>query len=291
MELPHIGQHCALTSCNRLDFLPVKCDSCSNVYCVEHYRYETHNCPNAKRKDVQVPVCPLCQEPVAGKRGEPPDLAVSQHIDLICKRNDLLSSKQKQLAREQKATDLKTCSFKKCKQKDLIYLECSDCKCKFCIKHRHPSDHDCSPTTGTRLSAGVGQLATSWHSLRGSCSSGASTSIELLKNKAHQINQSGQAALNRLKSAGAGGGAQTGGSSSAAAVATTTSLQGNLSEQEALAIALSESAAGAPSGAAAAADEDAALARAIHESELEARRRGRATTATGQSQKDTCVLS
>lgn len=44
----------------------------------------SHNCPLAYKKDVQVPVCPLCNTPIPTKRGEQPDIAVGAHIDSDC---------------------------------------------------------------------------------------------------------------------------------------------------------------------------------------------------------------
>lgn len=35
-------------------------------------------------QDVQVPVCPLCNVPVPVKRGEIPDVVVSEHMDRDC---------------------------------------------------------------------------------------------------------------------------------------------------------------------------------------------------------------
>lgn len=278
MELPHIGKNCALRECNQLDFLPIKCDSCSEVFCIQHYKYDAHNCEKAKQKDVQVPVCPLCSQPVASKRDQLPDIAVSQHIDQYCTRNDLLPSS----SRKKPPSSLQACTFKSCKQKDLIYLECSDCRSKYCIKHRHPSDHSCSgpPTVAANL-------ANNWNQFKGSCSSSASNNYELIKNKVHQISRSGQAALNRLTLNKTSGGNST----------TVQSLQGGLSEQEALAIAMNESRSTSRRtpgdgtsflpGHEDDNDEDAALARALHESQLEASRRQRAAT----NQKDNCVLS
>jgi len=46
--------------------------------------YSQHNCPKARSKDVQVPVCPLCNQPVASPRNQAPDIAVGQHIDRDC---------------------------------------------------------------------------------------------------------------------------------------------------------------------------------------------------------------
>lgn len=35
-------------------------------------------------QNVQVPICPLCQQPVPIKRGEQPDIRVNEHIDQNC---------------------------------------------------------------------------------------------------------------------------------------------------------------------------------------------------------------
>jgi hypothetical protein len=43
-DLNSIGKHCSLSSCNQLDFLPVKCDLCLNFYCKEHFSLTGHNC-------------------------------------------------------------------------------------------------------------------------------------------------------------------------------------------------------------------------------------------------------
>lgn len=32
-----------------------------------------------------------------------------------------------------------------CKQKELIPVLCCDCKKNFCLRHRHPADHQCDP--------------------------------------------------------------------------------------------------------------------------------------------------
>ncbi|XP_030383463.1 AN1-type zinc finger protein 2A [Scaptodrosophila lebanonensis] len=136
MEFPHLGQHCSEATCNRLDFLPVKCDSCHKVFCVAHYNYERHDCQN-KFRGVQVPVCPLCDQPVPTAPGVAPDLTVSQHIDQQCKSDT-------------KKIYTNRCSAKGCKRKELIPVECTQCHLNFCLRHRHTSDHDCrSVSAGT----------------------------------------------------------------------------------------------------------------------------------------------
>lgn len=282
MELPHLGKNCALRECNQLDFLPIKCDACSEIYCIRHYQYDNHNCERAKNRDVQVPVCPLCSEPVVSKRNELPDEAVSQHIDQFCRLNDKLKAPKPK-------SNLQSCSFKSCKQKDLIYLECKDCRSKFCIKHRHPSDHSCvGPSVASNISD-------NWRSFKSSCSNNASSSFAMIKNKAHQTSKSGQAALNRIASgiASSSSGRQR---NQCLPNQTASRLQGNLSEQEALEIVINESkrsndrATGISNASGALSqqqqEEDLALARAIHESELEARRRNGQANST----KDSCIV-
>ena len=38
-----------------------------------------------KNRDFQIPLCPLCNQPVPYKRGDLPDSAMSAHIDRDCK--------------------------------------------------------------------------------------------------------------------------------------------------------------------------------------------------------------
>lgn len=165
MEFPHLGQHCSEKTCNRLgmcmsdhvfvrilfanifldhlklyncdvefhvilDFLPMKCDACNQVFCSSHFNYEQHSCASGLRKDYQVPLCPLCGEPVPTAPGVEPDLTVGEHIDKQCK------SDSRKIFTNQ-------CSHKSCKRKELIPVNCSQCKKNFCLRHRHTADHQC----------------------------------------------------------------------------------------------------------------------------------------------------
>jgi len=145
MELPHLGDQCAQRECNLLDFLPVKCDGCKKKFCSDHWKYEGHNCASPRLKDVQVPVCPLCDKPVPSKPGAVPDEAVSRHLDKDCQ------SERKRNPR---------CSKVKCKTRELIKLDCGQCQLNFCLKHRHPQDHECSgKSTKPRNDAGRAAIA------------------------------------------------------------------------------------------------------------------------------------
>ena len=61
---------------------------------MDHYSYAKHNCPKAFAKNVQVPVCPLCNAPVPGKSDELPDIRVSRHIDADCKSDKAVSRRK-----------------------------------------------------------------------------------------------------------------------------------------------------------------------------------------------------
>lgn len=135
MEFPNLGEHCSEQTCYRLDFLPLKCDACASIFCTDHISYVGHTCPSAYKKDVQVPVCPLCNAPVPSKRGDPPDLAVSLHIDNDCNSD---------FGKDRRKVFTNKCSSKGCKIKEIVQVNCTDCGKNYCLKHRHPTDHSCA---------------------------------------------------------------------------------------------------------------------------------------------------
>ncbi|XP_043091622.1 AN1-type zinc finger protein 2A isoform X2 [Puntigrus tetrazona] len=134
MEFPDLGEHCSEKSCKRLDFLPMKCDACEDIFCKDHITYANHKCTSSYKKDVQVPVCPLCNTPIPIRRGEMPDIKVGEHIDRDCK-SDPAQRKRKIFTNK--------CSKGGCKQKEMIRVTCDQCHLNYCLKHRHPLDHDC----------------------------------------------------------------------------------------------------------------------------------------------------
>ncbi|XP_039553867.1 AN1-type zinc finger protein 2B isoform X3 [Passer montanus] len=117
------------------DFLPLKCDACEQIFCTDHIAYAQHDCTSAYKKDVQVPVCPLCNTPVPVRRGEMPDVVVGEHIDRDCK-SDPAQRKRKIFTNK--------CLKPGCKQKEMMKVICDQCHKNYCLKHRHPLDHDCS---------------------------------------------------------------------------------------------------------------------------------------------------
>nr|CAG4636395.1 EOG090X0APF [Eubosmina coregoni]SVE69970.1 EOG090X0APF [Eubosmina coregoni] len=211
MKLSHLGKHCTEKTCNQLDFLPMKCDACDLIFCKDHVRYELHKCGSSYKKNVQVPVCPLCNQPVPGKRGEAPDIAVSEHIDRDC-QSDPAKQKRKVFGNR--------CTMKGCKQKEVVPIVCDQCKMNFCLKHRHTIDHGCKGPAAPVDKAREAALA------RASASSSSSGSNSA---KANFFSKHFNPPTTNRPSA-----SQT--RSYAAA-----SVQGNMSEDEALARALQAS--------------------------------------------------
>ncbi|KAM4697769.1 AN1-type zinc finger protein 2A [Rhinophrynus dorsalis] len=149
MEFLDLGKHCSEATCKQLDFLPLKCDACEDVFCKDHITYVQHRCASAYKKDVQVPVCPLCGAPVPMKRGEKPDIVVGQHIDRNC-TSDLSNRKQKIFTNR--------CCKTGCKKKELMKITCDQCHNNFCLSHRHPLDHDCKSGNQALSKAGHAAL-------------------------------------------------------------------------------------------------------------------------------------
>ncbi|XP_017105726.1 AN1-type zinc finger protein 2A [Drosophila bipectinata] len=210
MEFPHLGQHCSESTCNRLDFLPVKCDSCDKVFCASHYNYERHSCPGAHRKNVQVPICPLCREPVPTPPGVEPDVTVGQHIDQQCKS-------------ESKKIYTNRCHAKGCKRKELVPVKCSQCHLNFCLRHRHTSDHDCQPVS--QQAPATTSLSGAWQSIFKS--SGSDTR-----------SMAAQAAERRRQTKSTNNSSNSNPRPRPVQAAQVQNIQGNMSEDEALARAL-----------------------------------------------------
>ena len=203
MELPHIGDQCSEASCRQLDFLPVKCDGCKKHFCGQHWTYQGHNCASPRLKDVQVPVCPMCDKPVPSKPGAVPDEAVSRHLDRDCQADVKKNPR---------------CSKAKCKVRELIKVDCNQCGLNFCLKHRFPTDHDCTGTRSSKNVSDAGKAAMARQQQEQS--RGPAQGIA----KYFQRQAPATAAANGVRSR-----------------ANASHLQGNLSEDEALARALQAS--------------------------------------------------
>ncbi|KAH0621227.1 hypothetical protein JD844_022305 [Phrynosoma platyrhinos] len=72
-----------------------------------------------------------------------PDIIVGAHIDQDCK-SDPAQRKRKIFTNK--------CQRPGCKQREMMKVLCDQCHGNFCLKHRHPLDHECSGTAGHSLS-------------------------------------------------------------------------------------------------------------------------------------------
>ncbi|KAJ8389645.1 hypothetical protein AAFF_G00115210 [Aldrovandia affinis] len=284
MEFPDLGEHCSEKSCKRLDFLPMKCDACEEIFCNDHITYANHKCTSSYKKDVQVPVCPLCNMPIPIKRGEMPDIKVGEHIDRDC-RSDPAQRKRKIFTNK--------CSKGGCKQKEMIRVTCDQCHLNFCLKHRHPLDHDCKTDSHPISKAGHVALLKS----KGSSPSSAAVSGSC-QSALSGLNGNARAHSISVQQSQAGAMAPALAPPPAySAIHPSASFQHGLTEeqalQRALEMSLAESTRSAQPSLSPQEQEDLALAQALAASEEEYRRQQlRQQASQGRrSKQSTCCLS
>ena len=112
----------------------------------DHIQYDAHQCSSAHRKNVQIPVCPLCNQAVPYEyRDQSPDRVVSAHIDRDCKSDPAKKKREKVYANK--------CSVPSCKQREAIQVKCERCSKTFCLRHRFPDDHRCQELNATQQTA------------------------------------------------------------------------------------------------------------------------------------------
>ncbi|XP_073503428.1 AN1-type zinc finger protein 2B isoform X2 [Phyllobates terribilis] len=262
MEFPDLGQHCSEPTCKQLDFLPLKCDACEQIFCKDHVTYALHNCSSAYKKDVQVPVCPLCNIPIPVKRGQTPDIVVGEHIDRDCKSDP---------AQQKRKIFTNKCGKPGCRQKELMKVICEDCHGNFCLKHRHPLDHECKGKSAPISQAGHAALLRS----QASSSKAPASSSHTVARPAPQPQHSRASVPSPAPPAAA-------------------ALQNGLTEEEALQraleMSLAESAQNATPQHSSQEEEDLALARALSASEEEYRRQQQAGQTSRNAKQSTCNM-
>ena len=116
MEFDYVGKRCY--KCNFQDFLPFKCNSCSNYFCKNHKN--DHECIEIKKKFKSVN-CPMCFKKFIIEENEEENNYILKHFEENCS-----AFKEK-------------CSFKNCNNHQYL-IKCSKCNKKYCISHRH---HNC----------------------------------------------------------------------------------------------------------------------------------------------------
>lgn len=133
-EFPNLGKHCSVEDCKLIDFLPFTCDSCHQVFCLEHRSYGKHHCPNANKHDVTVVICPLCAKGVRLIPDEDPNITWESHVNTECDPSNY-----------EKATKKRKCPVRGCRE-ILTFsntIRCRDCILEHCLKHRFGPDHNC----------------------------------------------------------------------------------------------------------------------------------------------------
>ena len=104
-QLLSIGQQCSEEHCHLVDFLPFKCEHCSQAFCGDHFLPQAHKC--AKYDENQhnrvAPPCkqpfsalsfisnsnciclgPFCKTPIAIPPGEDPNIRMERHFNNDC---------------------------------------------------------------------------------------------------------------------------------------------------------------------------------------------------------------
>lgn len=133
------GVHCCVAECNQRDFLPLTCDCCSKVFCLDHYRYEDHACPHASAKDSRVLICPVCEKGVRLVHDEDPNATMERHMHESCtgRPASVAGSRPGRKPR---------CPVAGCKQQLTFSnkVQCGKCCQTTCLKHRFEEDHNCA---------------------------------------------------------------------------------------------------------------------------------------------------
>ncbi|KAF9241110.1 hypothetical protein BU15DRAFT_87346 [Melanogaster broomeanus] len=142
-QLLDIGHQCSESSCLLVDFLPLKCQHCSQSFCGEHYLVTAHACPKYDERihNRVAPSCPLCNSPVAIPQGEDPNIRMEKHISTEC---------SVMTGRSSRSRTQPVCARGKCGKVLYAPISCNSCRKQYCPQHRFPNDHGCSsPSSNT----------------------------------------------------------------------------------------------------------------------------------------------
>lgn len=143
MEFGDVGNHCAVESCHRQDFLPYTCDRCSKVFCLQHYRANKHDCEVGDADDVQAILCPLCNKTIRFRANQNPDKLWDDHFLNECTQEQPSEEDTK-----------RTCTAPGCKTRitPSNHITCSTCHAVVCLPHRRAEDHQCDTVKRLQLS-------------------------------------------------------------------------------------------------------------------------------------------
>ncbi|CAN0337888.1 unnamed protein product [Pylaiella littoralis] len=137
MEFHDLGKHCSVENCGQQDFLPFRCNACTNVFCLDHRSHAEHSCTNANFKDKRVLECPTCDKVLRRPPGVDHSILLQRHLASGC-----VDGVRK--ARPNKIG----CSAQGCRGSEFVKVSCGTCRKNFCFKHRHEQDHKCQEAIG-----------------------------------------------------------------------------------------------------------------------------------------------
>jgi len=145
-----VGAHCALPECRQRDFLPWKCDCCSQLYCLDHRSYVAHACLASGVKDHRAVLCPLCAQSIHFvEGGEDINKQFERHCATDCTPGLRAERVQK-----------KRCPVPGCREKLTASNKsaCSRCRVEHCLGHRHADSHSCKGVAGVVSSSFLGRM-------------------------------------------------------------------------------------------------------------------------------------
>ncbi|CAE6430243.1 unnamed protein product, partial [Rhizoctonia solani] len=135
-QMLFVGSACSLPDCHLHDFLPIKCNLCSETFCSDHFKPGEHKCPkyDPATADRIAPSCPLCDTPVSIPPGRNVDQVMDNHIMREC-----AAAGNRRAARPSNR-----CPAPRCNKVLHAPIRCENCRKEFCPSHRFPTQHSCS---------------------------------------------------------------------------------------------------------------------------------------------------
>ncbi|KAB5593074.1 Zf-AN1 domain-containing protein [Ceratobasidium theobromae] len=142
-QMLFVGSACSLSGCSQHDFLPIRCNLCSETFCSDHFRPDEHKCTkfDPSKADRIAPTCPLCNVPVSIPPGQDPNLKMDTHIMRECSATGNKSSGSRP-----------RCASSKCNKVLIAPIRCNSCRKDFCPEHRFPQQHSCAAHSTSSVS-------------------------------------------------------------------------------------------------------------------------------------------
>ncbi|CAE6473617.1 hypothetical protein ACGC1H_005446 [Rhizoctonia solani] len=135
-QMMFVGSACSLPSCSLHDFLPIRCNLCSETFCSDHFKPGEHTCPkfDPSTADRIAPSCPLCDTPVSVPLGRDVNDVMDNHIMKECTA----------AGNRKSASPTNRCPAPRCNKVMYAPIRCDNCRKEFCPSHRFPKQHVCT---------------------------------------------------------------------------------------------------------------------------------------------------